>query len=122
MAGLDAAPTAPLAKGANPPTVTGPIAVEPSFKVARVDQWDVLHVRSGPSADYAAIGALPPGERGVKIVGRCLGEWCPVRHHRVDGWINSFYLVEEVLGRERGGQPAPGRGRPQWDDELKYVR
>jgi Bacterial SH3 domain len=68
----------------------------PSFRVSRVDAGDVLNVRSGPSEDYAAVGGLPPQGRGVKIVGPCRDDWCPIRYGQVTGWVNRYFLAEET--------------------------
>lgn len=69
----------------------------PSFRVAGVDLHDVLNVRDGPSADHPPVGAIPPRGQGVKIVGPCLSEWCPIDHRGIRGWVNSTYLIEETL-------------------------
>lgn len=76
----------------------------PSFRVAGVEPFDVLNVRSGPSADFNAVGAIPPEARGVAITGPCRQDWCPVRHRDTRGWVNSFYLIEDV--------PAQGASAP----------
>ena len=67
----------------------------PTFMVSGVDEDDVLYVREGPSSDHASIGALPPQAQGVKILGVCQQEWCPVAHNGVKGWVNTYYLVAE---------------------------
>lgn len=68
----------------------------PSFSVTRVAPDDVLNVRIGPSEYHQRVGALPPDGRGVKIIGTCHGLWCPVRHGRLSGWVNSYYLAAEL--------------------------
>ena len=67
-----------------------------SFRVAGVRAGDMLNVRSGPSESHEPIGRIPPAARGVKIVGQCRGEWCPIRRGRLKGWVNSYYLAEEA--------------------------
>jgi hypothetical protein len=69
-----------------------------SFRVARVDEDDMLNVRKGPSEYHKAIGIISPRGRGVIITGNCVGEWCPIRHGLVTGWVNRYYLVEETKG------------------------
>ncbi|MGD9783650.1 MAG: SH3 domain-containing protein [Hyphomicrobiaceae bacterium] len=64
------------------------------FRVTRVDASDVLNVRSGPSEYHAAVGVIPPNSRSVRVVGRCRDAWCPVRHGRTSGWVNSYYLAD----------------------------
>ena len=79
-----------------------------TFRVAGVASDDVLNVRDGPSADYRATGTILPDAVGVRIVGRCQAEWCPISHRGVTGWVNSFYLIEDttVRGSERQARPA----------------
>ena len=76
---------------------TSSLAFFPTFMVAGVDEDDVLYVRDGPSTDHASIGALSPQAQGVKILGICQQEWCPVALHGVMGWVNTYYLVAESL-------------------------
>ena len=92
--------------------VTQPLPASPerpaqTFRVAGVASDDVLNVRDGPSADYRATGAILPDAVGVRIVGRCQAEWCPIAHRGVTGWVNSFYLIEEpsMRGTERLRRP-----------------
>lgn len=66
-----------------------------SFRVARVDAFDMLNVRRGPSEYTSVVGRIPPTGRGVRIVGSCRQLWCPVVHNRVSGWVNRFYLTAE---------------------------
>ena len=65
---------------------------EPAYRVVSVADDDVLNVRQGPSADHAAIAALDPDARGVRILGPCRSEWCFVRHKDIVGWVNRTYL------------------------------
>ncbi len=67
-----------------------------SFRVAGVDEDDMLNVRSGPSEQYATVGELPPEGHGVKIVGPCRADWCPIRHGSTTGWVNRTFLAEET--------------------------
>ena len=69
--------------------------VEPMFKVINVRSSDVLNVRDGPSWDHEVVGALPPGGRSVAMTGACRGQWCPVRHLDVRGWVNRTFLESE---------------------------
>jgi uncharacterized protein YraI len=58
----------------------------------------MLNVRKGPSEYHEAIGIISPRGRGVMITGNCVGEWCPIRHGFITGWVNRYYLVEEKSG------------------------
>ena len=55
---------------------------------------DVLNMRSGPSIGYPVVGRIPPGGRGVRLVGPCR-EWCPVSYNGASGWVNPLYLAAE---------------------------
>lgn len=66
-----------------------------TFRVARVEDDDVLNVRSGPSEYYERVGNIPPQGRGVRIVGECRAYWCPISHGDVSGWVNRYYLAAE---------------------------
>lgn len=68
-----------------------------SFRVYGVEEGDKLNVRSGPSEYHAAVGAIPSRGRGVQIVGACRDLWCPIRHGRLTGWVNRYYLAEDVV-------------------------
>lgn len=68
----------------------------PTYQVAGVDADDVLNIRSGPSEYHAAVGVIPPEGRGVKIVGACEQDWCPITHGRFKGWVNRYYLSQET--------------------------
>jgi hypothetical protein len=67
-----------------------------SFRVVGIDMPDRLNVRSGPSEFHDAVGAIPPEGRGIYIVGECYETWCPIRLHRLEGWVNRAYLAEDV--------------------------
>lgn len=67
-----------------------------SFRVAGVDPTDVLSIRTGPSQDSDAIGGIPPNSHGIVITGPCRDDWCPVKHRRLAGWVNRYYLAEDV--------------------------
>lgn len=81
-------PTALVA--ASPPPPMG--RAVPSFRVAGVDENDVLNVRNGPSAEHGVVGSILPDAAGIKIVGPCVSRWCPIQHRGISGWVNSVYL------------------------------
>jgi hypothetical protein len=93
----DPAPPKPVPKEDEPPQKLAEPkgAIVPLFKVANVRRDDVLNVRSGPSADFDIVGALPPGSRGIAITSACRAQWCPVKHLATSGWVNSSYLAPE---------------------------
>jgi SH3 domain-containing protein len=73
-----------------------PYRREQLFRVAGVEFGDQLNVRNGPSEYHPAVGTIPADARKVKITGTCRDLWCPVRHGNIEGWVNRFYLAEEV--------------------------
>jgi hypothetical protein len=118
-AGAGKQPAAAVKEAATPPPMPAPAApekgpapqeqaeetpqkrAEPSpaakrlYKVAKVRSGDVLNVRGGPSADFAIVGVLGPGSRGIAITSTCRMRWCPVRHGAASGWVHSAYLVPD---------------------------
>jgi hypothetical protein len=86
-----------------PATHASSTVILASFRVAGVDADDMLNVRSGPSESYAPVGGLPPQGRGVRIVGPCQQEWCPIRHGHMTGWVNRYFLAEETTGPPAAG-------------------
>lgn len=68
---------------------------QPSFRVAGVAALDELNVRTGPSEYHRIVGRISPSGRGVKIVGSCRAYWCPIRHRKISGWVNRYYLAAE---------------------------
>jgi hypothetical protein len=67
-----------------------------SFMVSGVDEHDVLNIRRGPSEDDLVVGEIPPTGHGITIVGRCLDDWCPIKHRSITGWVNRYYLAQET--------------------------
>jgi hypothetical protein len=82
-------------KGPRPVATTSSMALA-SFRVSRVDEGDMLNVRSGPSEYHQAVGSIPARGRGVEIIGECRDLWCPIRHGRLTGWVNRYYLAEDA--------------------------
>lgn len=94
-AAIDRRQTVAASKPSVPPKVA-PEPPTPSYRVARVDNDDVLNVRSGPSEYAEQIGTIDPDGHGVRITGECQGLWCPVRYARTLGWVNRYYLAEDL--------------------------
>jgi SH3-like domain-containing protein len=67
----------------------------PTWRVVKVAPQDVLNLRSGPNADLSVVGTIPPGGRGVRIVGACSGPWCEVDYRGARGWANRQFLDSE---------------------------
>lgn len=86
--------------------------------VANVARHDVLNVRQGPSADDTIVGGIAPNGRNVVVIGRCLDQWCPIRHRDLAGWVNSRYLAGESLAAFEDQElavPSPRSGRDRRD-------
>jgi uncharacterized protein YraI len=66
-----------------------------TYRVVDVANDDVLNIRAGPAAGFAIVGVIPPGGRGVRLVGHCQG-WCPVSYNGASGWVNGRYLVPDA--------------------------
>ena len=78
------------------PAAATPKPVQVSFRVSGVIDGDTLNVRSGPSENHPPVGRIPASGRGVQIVGTCRDTWCPIKHGRLKGWVNRYYLAEDV--------------------------
>jgi Bacterial SH3 domain len=76
--------------------------VQNSFRVSGVVAGDTLNVRNGPSEYHPLVGRIPASGRGVQIVGACRDLWCPIRHGRLNGWVNRYYLVEDMSRASSG--------------------
>jgi hypothetical protein len=88
------------ARRASPaPQEAKPAPVAASFRVAGVSYGDTLNVRSGPSEYHPPVGTISSDGRGVQIIGACRDLWCPIRHGRLTGWVNRFYLTEDNVQR-----------------------
>ena len=82
-------------------SVETPKPVQISFRVSGVVAGDTLNVRNGPSEYHPTVGRIPASGRGVQIVGACRDLWCPIRHGRLKGWANRYYLAEDVASNGR---------------------
>lgn len=73
---------------------------EPLYRVAFVEEDDVLNVRSGAGAANRIAGTLPPDATDISITGagRQVGRslWMPMRQGDIRGWVNRYYLTEQV--------------------------
>jgi uncharacterized protein YgiM (DUF1202 family) len=81
--------------------VETPKPVQNSFRVSGVVAGDTLNVRNGPSEYHPLVGRIPASGRGVQIVGPCRDLWCPIRHGRLKGWVNRYYLAADVASNGR---------------------
>lgn len=75
------------------------------FRVVNVANWDVLNMRSGPSAANPITDRLPPGRHGIiSQSGPCIpynvslpSRWCPVSHYSgngtTSGWVKRRFVA-----------------------------
>ncbi len=77
-----------------PIATTASVSPPVSFSVYGVADGDVLNMRSGPSEDYAIVGAIPPNARSVRMAGRCIALWCEIQFRNTRGWVNRYYLAQ----------------------------
>ena len=68
------------------------IPVQAAMCVVGVERGDRLNIRNGPGVRNRAIGRIPSRACGVTIVGRCHGDWCPVRWRGQRGWVHGDFL------------------------------
>ncbi len=85
--------------------LSGPARSSEVFHVTGVRSDDELALRSGPSEDNSAVGAVSSAGRNIEIVGECRGSWCPVRHGADVGWVNRRYLAADRQTREASVNP-----------------
>lgn len=62
-----------------------------SYAVVGVEDWDVLNVRSKPSARARKVGSLEPGTCGIEVLTERRG-WSKIRSGGLVGWVNGKYL------------------------------
>lgn len=76
-------------------TIAGVRTVPGTFRVVRVQDHDVLNIRRDPTASSPIVAAISPRARGIRVIGACIGDWCPIEHRRRYGWANRFYIARE---------------------------
>ena len=77
-----------------------------TYRVVDVEYDDVLNIRAGPSMGHPVVGEIPPGGRGVHLMGPCR-VWCPVSYNGASGWVYARHLAIEP-----GVAPLEGRLPP----------
>ncbi|MEM7425017.1 MAG: SH3 domain-containing protein [Pseudomonadota bacterium] len=65
------------------------------YQVIGVESWDVLNVRSGPSASHQKVGALPFNGRNIRLAGDCSGKWCTIKFFGTSAWVNTDFLTPQ---------------------------
>jgi hypothetical protein len=82
---------------AAPLAAQGPAGPWPArHSVTGVAADDVLNVRAAPSASAEILAALPPGARGVEVLGLSPdGAWARVPLPEGEGWVAARFLARE---------------------------
>ena len=62
-----------------------------TYRVAGVEDWDVLNVRSRPTSRSRIVGELDPGTCGIEILRERRG-WLNIRSGGTRGWVNGRYI------------------------------
>ena len=66
-----------------------------------------LNVRAGPGPDSPVIARFPAKACGVRLAGRCSGEWCVMALGQTSGWVNTKHIgVYELPGGGRASGAA----------------
>ncbi len=63
-----------------------------TYQVVNVANWDVLNIRSGPSARHSIIGTFAPYTGCIVLTGQRYGNWVRVSGNGQVGWVNGRYL------------------------------
>lgn len=80
-----------------------------------------LNLRSGPSVKHGAVGRLPAGACGIKVVGKCAsGGWCQIGLGAQRGWANTR-LVNVREGSTPTTTAARSRAPRYTLDDRRYL-
>lgn len=61
---------------------------------------DQLSVRAGPGPRHEVIASMPARACGVRLVGRCRGQWCEMALGQRAGWVQTRFIgVYEIPER-----------------------
>ncbi len=78
---------------------TAAAAEKRALCVHDVPAGQALRVRSGPGYSAVVIGEFRSGACGVRLIGRCDGDWCEMALGGNSGWVNTRYIgIYELPG------------------------
>ena len=89
-------------------TATPAIAQQRTLCVHGLEAPTSLLVRSGPGVERNVIGRFPAKACGVRLAGRCVGEWCQMALGDTFGWVKTTHIAVYELP----GTPAQPGTRP----------
>jgi hypothetical protein len=98
----------PAAATSTPVSTATPVpAAATTYRVAYVTADDVLNVRPGPGIEFDVIGTLAPQATGVQAASsRADEEWVEIEAGAQIGWVNRYFLTEQVLPETFCNDPA----------------
>jgi len=69
------------------------------FRIAHVEEADVLNIRSEPGPDNPVLGEIPSNAMTVQIIGTSVmideAIWVPIKYGPSTGWVNRYFLSEQ---------------------------
>src|SRR5262249_35194471 len=114
----------PVLAAASPAVTTLPAVSTtppvPTYKVVGVASNDVLKIRSGPDATADIVKAIPFDGKGIRMVGSCSGQWCPVGYLDAKGWVNRRDPASETGSRCLECVPAAAHAAGSPKDATLY--
>ncbi|MGI9405737.1 MAG: SH3 domain-containing protein, partial [Hyphomicrobiaceae bacterium] len=66
-----------------------------TYKVTGLSYGSKLNIRRKPGRWSRVLGTIPYNTSGLQNCGACNGDWCPVHHNGVDGWVSKRFLKVE---------------------------
>ncbi|HBR58571.1 MAG TPA: hypothetical protein DEA22_14055 [Blastocatellia bacterium] len=74
-------------------------APQQTYRVIRVSEGDVLHIRPAPGNLKVSLAQIPPGTAGIYVTGGAVRVgrtfWLPIRYNGISGWVNRSFLSAE---------------------------
>lgn len=87
-------------------SVTPAQAQQRTLCVHGLEAPTALLVRSGPGPNNSVIGRFPAKSCGIKLAGRCSGDWCQMAQGKTYGWVKTTHIAVYELP----GAPAKDAG------------
>ncbi|MDX2158127.1 MAG: SH3 domain-containing protein [Hyphomicrobiaceae bacterium] len=76
-----------------------------------IGEGKTLNVRAKPALSAEVVGQLAANTCGLRLVGRCEGDWCQMAAGNVTGWVTTRYVgVYEYPTAAAGAPAAAARG------------
>ncbi len=82
------------------PSPTASTPPDNPHAVVGVERDDVLNIREGPGVENPSVATIPPYGTNIEVTGEGVkvtnSTWVPVNYQGEKGWVNSYYLAEQV--------------------------